>query len=76
MVYEKETEKFIPRQSFESNIFSEKEINILTVIHSKFGSFNATDLINKSHEELAWIKNATSNSPIDYSVYAPQLKAV
>jgi len=76
MQFEKETEKFLPLKSFDAFLFSEKEIEIMNQVRSKFGRYSATELINISHEELAWLNNASTNAIIDYSLYAPQLKAL
>ena len=32
--------------------------------------------MNISHQELAWIENVKTKMPIDYSIYAPQIKAI
>lgn len=75
-VNETDAEKFIPNQKFDATLFSEKEIEIMNTVRNKFGRYNAKELINISHEELAWLENQLNKTSIDYSVYAPQLKAV
>ncbi len=76
MVYDREAEKFIPQQPFDASLFSEKEIEIMNIVRLKFGRCNANELIKISHEELAWLDNSSNNGIIDYSIYAPQLKAL
>lgn len=75
-INEKEIEKYHPSQSFDESIFTENEIATLQLIYNELGHLKTKSLIDKSHDEVAWQNNSANKFIIDYSIYAPWLKAV
>lgn len=75
-IKDKEHEKFVPLKSFDKSIFTEFELSTLGEVFNKFKNTSTPELMNISHEEKAWIDNIENKSVIDYSTYAPQLKAL
>ncbi len=73
---EREVDKFSPCQSFNPSIFTESEKATLELINSSLGALNTQAIINKSHDEAAWLNNAANRITIDYALYAPQLKDI
>lgn len=71
-----EVDKFIPLDSFNATLFSDSELEIFQLVLDKFKSKSTEEVMNISHEELGWKANIDTKSIIDYSIYAPQLKAV
>lgn len=71
-----EFDKFIRLKSFNSELFSSSEIEILDLTIYTFTDCTTKDIIYTSHDELGWLANEASKSNIDYSVYAPRLKAI
>ena len=71
-----EVDKFEPLKKFDESIFSESEIDILKKVLDTFKSKSTEVIMNISHQELAWIENVKTKMTIDYSIYAPQLKAI
>ncbi len=59
-------------KEFNSELFSSEEIETLNTIVSTFRGCNATQIMEKSHEEKAWLENEKSKSLIDYN-YAFEL---
>ena len=60
------------QKDFNSELFSIEEIESLNIIVSTFRGYNATQIMEKSHEEKAWLENEKSKSLIDYN-YAFEL---
>ncbi|QQS34778.1 MAG: DUF4065 domain-containing protein [Ignavibacteriales bacterium] len=75
-IKEKEVEKFFPSQSFDSSLFTVAEQDTLNSICSELGNLNTQSLIDLSHDEVAWQINSVNKITIDYSFFAPQLKAL
>jgi putative zinc finger/helix-turn-helix YgiT family protein len=73
---EREVEKYFPAQSFDPSIFTESEKDTLKSICNKLGSLKTQSLIDKSHDEVAWQINSINKVIIDYSFFAPHLKAL
>lgn len=61
-------EQFVAREErpFSSELFSETELKVLEDIAVRFESASATDIIEQSHREKAWIKNEKNKSLISY----------
>lgn len=59
-------------KDFNSELFSSEEIESLNTIVSTFRGYNATQIMEKSHEEKAWLENEKNKSLIDYN-YAFEL---
>ena len=59
-------------KEFNSELFSSEEIESLNNIVNTFKGCNATQIMEKSHEEKAWLENEKSKSLIDYN-YAFEL---
>jgi len=51
---------------FNSEIFSQLELDILEKVSSKFSSMNTNQVIEFSHNEKAWIENQSEKKLIDY----------
>ena len=67
-------EKYIPVREFNGKLFEEQELKILQSIDEKFLNFSTQEMIDLSHEEIAWQQNIDdSHRPIDY-LYAFELK--
>lgn len=71
-----EVEKFIAQKNFDVSLFSKSELDTMERVLSYFKSVPTWKLKKISHNELGWIDNEKSKAIIDYSVYAPQLKAI
>jgi uncharacterized phage-associated protein len=54
-------------KDFNSELFSSEEMESLNTIVSVFRGCNATQIMEKSHEEKAWIDNKKSKGLIDYN---------
>ncbi|WP_158978587.1 type II toxin-antitoxin system antitoxin SocA domain-containing protein [Cellulophaga sp. L1A9] len=54
-------------KDFNSELFSSEEMESLNTIVSVFRSCNATQIMEKSHEEKAWLDNEESKGLIDYN---------
>lgn len=54
-------------KDFNSELFSSEEIESLNTIVSIFRGCNATQIMEKSHEEKAWIDNEKQKGLIDYN---------
>ena len=62
-------------RSFNHDVFSEAEIFSLKRVYNTFKKFSATQIMNISHEELAWIDNEKERTLIDYN-YGFELKHI
>jgi uncharacterized phage-associated protein len=71
-----EFDKFVSLKSTDDVRFTESEKEILNLILNRFSDCSTNEIIDISHKELAWINNSDKKAPIDYSFYAPQLKAI
>lgn len=54
-------------KDFNPELFSSEEIESLNTIVSTFRGCNATQIMEKSHEEKAWLENEKNKSLIDYN---------
>lgn len=69
--YKKE---FVPERQFNSELFTDKELDILNIVHQEFDGKTTKEIIEKSHLEDAWIDNfENGKSLIDYK-YAFNIK--
>lgn len=59
-------------REFNKQLFSQEELDTLAKIKDLLGSKTTKEIINISHQELAWIANSTGNQKISYD-YAFQL---
>ena len=75
-IHGNEVDEFEPLKKFDESIFSESEIDILKKVLDEFETKSTAEIMNISHKELAWKENEKSKSLIDYSIYAPQFKAI
>lgn len=62
-------ERFCPTEhkNFNSELFNESEIKVLSVIADFFKGMNASQIMNESHKEKAWTENVKEKALIDYS---------
>ncbi len=60
---------------FKANLFSKTEIDILEAVAMKFKDTTASEIVDISHKELAWLENEVNRSFIQYE-YALDLKAL
>jgi hypothetical protein len=75
-IKDKEYDKFIPMKKFNKALFNASEIETLRNVSNKFKSLPTEKIKNISHEDKAWIDNQSKKALIDYSKYAPLLKAL
>ena len=75
-IKDKEYDKFIPMKKFNKSLFNASEIETLQDVSEKFKSLPTEKIKNISHEDKAWIDNQSKKAIIDYSKYAPLLKAL
>lgn len=61
--------------SFDSNLLEPSELEALQIVSEKFMNHSATQIMELSHEEEAWINNQQSKSFIDYN-YSFRLKHI
>lgn len=54
-------------KDFNSELFTLDELESLNFVSEKFKGFNATKIMEISHEEKAWIENEKNKSLIDYN---------
>lgn len=60
---------------FNSDLFSDKELEILNMVREKFKKIKPFQIVELSHKEKAWIENEESRSFISYN-YALDLLAI
>ncbi|MEN8155909.1 MAG: type II toxin-antitoxin system antitoxin SocA domain-containing protein [Bacteroidota bacterium] len=62
-------EQFKPTQNktFSSELFTEKELEILNAVADRFKNTSTNEIIEISHREKAWIDNNTDRKLIDYN---------
>jgi uncharacterized phage-associated protein len=53
-------------KEFNAELFCEEEIETLNTVIGTFRGCNATQIMEKSHQEKAWLENEKSKSLIDY----------
>ncbi|MGA7722544.1 MAG: type II toxin-antitoxin system antitoxin SocA domain-containing protein [Ignavibacteriaceae bacterium] len=75
-IKDKEYDKFIPLKKFNKSLFNASEIDILQQVSNKFKSLPTEKIKNITHEDKAWLDNQGKKAIIDYSKYAPLLKAL
>ena len=75
-IKEKENEKLVPVKTFNSELFSKQELNILAQVLKKFKSLSTPEIMKIAHDEKAWLDNIKNKSIIDFSIYAPQIIAL
>lgn len=75
-IKDKEHDKFVTIKKFDKNLFNPEELNTLKEVLNRFEDVSTQDLMEISHDELAWKNNISRKSIIDYSTYAPQLTAL
>jgi uncharacterized phage-associated protein len=63
-------------QEFDEKTFSIEESMILDQVIEKFGPLRTSDIVELSHEELAWIENEEKRELISYPKYAFDLKHI
>lgn len=61
-------------QRADTSVFSASELEVLNLTAKHFQYVKTADLIERSHEELGWIDNAATKSPISYQHYGFVLK--
>ncbi|MGQ0827259.1 MAG: type II toxin-antitoxin system antitoxin SocA domain-containing protein [Bacteroidota bacterium] len=61
-------------QKFNSSLFSDLEKNILEQVGKKFLNLNTKKVVDKSHQEQAWISNEGNKNLISYQQFAFDLK--
>lgn len=67
-------EKFTPLRSYDDSIFTKEELDTLTKVKDSLRDISTQDVINLSHQEIAWIENKNNKfKPIDYT-FAYELK--
>jgi hypothetical protein len=71
-----EVEKFVKQKEFNEKLFTNSELEIMRIVLDEFKSRSTFEITEISHKESGWIENEKTKSIIDYSVYAPQLKAI
>ncbi len=62
-------EQFKPNtnKSFNSGLFSEKELSVLEMICNQFKEASTKEIVDISHKEKAWIENEAEKKIIDYN---------
>jgi len=54
-------------QEFDSDVFTDQEIEILELVCAKFSDMNTNQVIKFSHNEKGWIENESDRKLIDYN---------
>lgn len=68
-------EQIINSITFDDELFSNKELEILRYVAEKFESINSTQISDLSHIEKAWIENVEDKDLINYN-YSFELKTI
>jgi putative zinc finger/helix-turn-helix YgiT family protein len=63
-------------QEFDETLFTTDEIAILDKILKRFGDLRTSDVVELSHQEIAWKENQEERELISYSKYAFELKNI
>jgi DNA-binding transcriptional regulator YiaG len=68
-------EQFKPntKRPFNSALFTEKELDVLEMIHNRFKNASTREIVDITHKEKAWIENEAEKKIIDYN-YSFDLK--
>jgi uncharacterized phage-associated protein/DNA-binding transcriptional regulator YiaG len=69
-------ETIVGLQDFDETLFNSEEIEILDTVLKKFGGLRTTDVVELSHQEIAWIENHEDRELISYPKYAFELKNI
>lgn len=56
------------KRGFESDKFSESELEVLEEVSKRFSNVSTQEIVNLSHEEIAWQMNYESKALIDYNL--------
>ncbi|HNS29663.1 MAG TPA: DUF4065 domain-containing protein [Tenuifilaceae bacterium] len=56
-----------PNRTFDKNLFTENELQVLELISERFRNTSTNEIIEISHKEKAWIDNHAENKLIDYN---------
>lgn len=75
-IKDKEHDKFVAINQFDKSLFNADELNTLNEVLKRFKDVTTQELMKIAHGEIAWKDNISGKSIIDYSIYAPQLKAL
>ncbi|MBQ5540889.1 MAG: SocA family protein, partial [Bacteroidales bacterium] len=70
-----EGDKLVSTIQPDMSVFSEKELNVLNQVATKFGNMTSKEMSEISHNEDAWKNNVGNFGAIDFS-YAFSLKAI
>jgi len=68
-------ERLEPIKEFDRNLFTDSELEVLELVLDKFGYEKTDNVIEISHQEIAWIQNEKKMDNISYQDYAFLLKA-
>ena len=63
-------ERLIPAQEFNSELFSEEELQSMKQVAAHFEDTKTTEIVDLSHQELGWIDNCEERELIDFQQYA------
>jgi hypothetical protein len=71
-------ERFLPidERKFDNRLFSEGELDTLTVVLQTFSKTSTQQIIKISHEEKGWLDNVGKCGMISYQKYGFELKAL
>ena len=69
-------EALVGLTSFEDRLFNESELTVLNLVAEQFSGLRASEIIELSHQESAWIDNEKDRSLISYPEYAFELKGL
>jgi transcriptional regulator with XRE-family HTH domain len=67
---------FIPKLTFNENLFDEFELEIMKMVSDKFKWHSANEIKEVSHEELAWKENKEEQKIISYKDYGFTLQTI
>ncbi|MEM6261015.1 MAG: type II toxin-antitoxin system antitoxin SocA domain-containing protein [Bacteroidota bacterium] len=68
-----EGERFLPGQSFDDSLFTEKELAHMRAVANRFGEMRSRELVEMSHQEKGWEVNQEKRKLIDYQAHAFEL---
>ncbi|MCD8297716.1 MAG: DUF4065 domain-containing protein [Prevotella sp.] len=60
-------ERIISDKTFDNNVFTEEQLDVLNTVYSKFGRMTSKQISQYSHSEPAWQDNIDNHSTIDYT---------
>lgn len=67
---------FIPKLTFNENLFDEFELGIMKMVSDRFKWHSANEIKELSHEELAWKENKEEQKIISYKDYGFNLQTI